>query len=162
MAFHILFVCSGNTCRSPLAEVVARRLLDEEGTDEVAVSSAGTFAEDGACASSGSLEVARENGLDLESFQSRRLTAELLDSADLVLVMELGHRSAVLGLAPQTDTRTRVLGELSGAKGADAAVSDPFGGSVDSYRRTYQKLERLIREGLPRIQELAGGKADPA
>lgn len=158
--FRILFVCSGNTCRSPLAEVIARRALGREGLDGVEVSSAGTFAEDGAFASSGSLEVARENELDLEAFQSRRLTGDLLEEADLVLVMEPGHRSGVLGLAPQSDTKTYLLGELGGAKGGDAAVSDPFGGTIDSYRRTYGKLDRLIMDAIPRIQELAARQAD--
>ena len=158
MAFHVLFVCSGNTCRSPLAEGVARSLLQNESR-EFEVSSAGTFAMDGGCASSGSLEVARENGLDLESFTTQRLTSEVLDRADLVLVMEPGHRSGVLGLSPVADTKTWLLGEVSGHRGPEAAVADPFGGSLDSYRRTFQKIAKLIREGLPRILELAERKA---
>ena len=152
MAFRILFVCSGNTCRSPLAEAIARRLLEEEGIDDVEVSSAGTFALEGGCASSGSLEVARENGLDLESFTTRRLTSELLDRADLVLVMEPGHRSGVLGLSPVADMKTKLLGELAAFRGADAAVADPFGGTLDSYRRTFAKIEKFVRAGLPRMK----------
>ena len=151
MPVHILFVCSGNTCRSPLAEAIARRLVEETGTDGVDVSSAGTFALEGGCASSGSLEVARENGLDLESFTTRRLTSELLERADLVLVMEPGHRSGVLGLSPVADTKTKLLGELAGFKGPDAVVADPFGGTLDSYRRTYQKIEKFVREGFPKM-----------
>ena len=151
MPVHILFVCSGNTCRSPLAEAIARRLVEETGTDGVDVSSAGTFALEGGCASSGSLEVARENGLDLESFTTRRLTSKLLERADLVLVMEPGHRSGVLGLSPVADTKTKLLGELAGFQGPDAVVADPFGGTLDSYRRTFQKIEKFVREGFPKM-----------
>ncbi|MCA9751124.1 MAG: low molecular weight protein arginine phosphatase [bacterium] len=156
MDFRVLFVCSGNTCRSPLAEAIARHLMTEAGEDGVVFESAGTAAQDGTFASRGSLGVAREHDLDLESFQSRRLTPEILDTADLVLVMELGHRSGVLGTSPTADTRTHLLGELAGREGADAAVPDPFGGSLDSYRRTYARLESMIRDALPRILQMAG------
>jgi protein-tyrosine-phosphatase len=160
MAVRILFVCSGNTCRSPLAEAFTRELLAKQGIDGFEVGSAGTFAENGGRASSGALGVARENGLDLESFVSRRLTPEILEEVDLVLVMEPGHRSGVLGISPKADMKTFLLGELAGAKGADAAVADPFGGSVDSYRRTFRKIEGLVREGFERIQELAARQAE--
>jgi protein-tyrosine-phosphatase len=162
MPFRVLFVCSGNTCRSPLAEAVARRLVEEEGHPAFEISSAGTFAMEGGCASSGSLEVARENGLDLESFSTRRLTGEILDEVDLVLVMEPGHRSGVLSLSPVADTKTKLLGEIAGAKGSDAAVADPFGGSLDSYRRTFQKIDKFVRVGFPHILGMAARKAKPS
>jgi len=158
VAYRILFICSGNTCRSPLAEAIARRAFEEAGDVDFDVSSAGTFATDGGRASSGSLEVARANGLDLEGFVSRQLTDEMLDEADIVLVMEPGHRSAVLGLSPQADLKTRLLGELGGSHGPDAAVPDPFGGSGEAYRRTFRRLEEMILAGMDRIRELAEKK----
>ena len=160
MSFRVVFVCSGNTCRSPLAEVIARRELAGAGVDSVHVSSAGTVGETGGCASSGSLEVARQHGLDLETFVSRALTQEIVDEADLILVMEPGHRSSVLGLSPTADTKTWVLGEFAGKKGTEAVVPDPFGGSIDSYRRTYDKIENFLREGLSRLLELAAPGAE--
>jgi protein-tyrosine-phosphatase len=160
MAYNIVFVCSGNTCRSPLAEAVARDIFETEDINGFEVSSAGTYAVDGAKASSGTLEVARENGLDLEAFESRRLTSAIIEEADLVLVMEPGHRSGVLGLSPLADTKTYLLGELAGAAGADAVVGDPFGGSIESYRRTFRKIDTLIRDALKPIQALAAGRAE--
>jgi protein-tyrosine-phosphatase len=156
--FRILFVCTGNTCRSPLAEAIARRELEEKGLEGFQVASAGTHASADGRASSGSLEVARANGLDLEAFVSRPLTPELLDGADLILVMEPGHRSAVLGLSPQADTKTLLLGELAGEEGPHAAVPDPFGGTPEAYQRTYRRLEELIHAGLGRAVEMARRK----
>jgi len=156
--FRILFVCSGNTCRSPLAEAIARRELEEAGHEGYEVSSAGTHAEPDGRASSGSLETARANGLDLEAFVSRPLTPALVEDADLILVMEPGHRSAVLGLSPQADTKTLLLGELAGEEGPHAAVPDPFGGTPEAYLRTYRRLEELIHAGLERVVEIARRK----
>jgi len=158
MPFHILFVCTGNTCRSPLAEAIARREL--AGDDRFRVSSAGTFASDGTFASAGALEVARENGLDLEGFQSRRLTQEILDGADCVLVMEPAHRSGVLGITPLADTRTFLLGEVAGRQGNEATVPDPFGGPIESYRRTFERIETFIRDATDKLAALSGGRDD--
>jgi protein-tyrosine-phosphatase len=159
MAFRILFVCTGNSCRSPMAEAIARQAWN--GADGVTfqVASAGTHADDGGGASSGALEVAREHGLDLEGFHRRQVTPEILDAADLVLVMEPAHRSLVLGIHPVADTKTLLLGELAGLSGPDAAVPDPFGGPVDSYRRTFQRLESLIRNGRSRLGEIVARRA---
>jgi protein-tyrosine phosphatase len=156
--FHILFVCSGNTCRSPLAEVAARRLFEEDGLEGIVVSSAGVFALDGGRASAGSLEVARSNGLDLEAFQSRRLSAAEVQRADLILVMEAAHRSAVLGLSPQADTKTFLLGELAGREDSDAVVPDPFGGGTEMYRRTFRRIGELLDDALERVVAMARRK----
>jgi protein-tyrosine phosphatase len=83
----------------------------------------------------------------------------MLDAADLVLVMEPSHRSLVLNIQPLADTRTLLLGELAGLSGRDAAVPDPFGGPAESYRRTFQRLETLIRGGRGRLLEIVARKA---
>jgi protein-tyrosine-phosphatase len=160
MPIRILFVCAGNTCRSPLAEAIARRLLAEEGANDVEVESAGVHALDGGEASTGANEVAREHGLDLEDFQSRRLTPAVVERANLVLVMEPSLRPAVLSISPRADTRTQLLGTLAGAAGLEASVLDPFGGSLESYRRAYRQIDRFLRDGMEKIVMLARSRSD--
>src|SRR5689334_4947896 len=95
----LLFVCSGNTCRSPLAEAIARREVRDRGLLDVDVSSAGTSAWDGAPASDGSLLVAIERGVDLADHHSRPLTAQIVAESDVILTMGAQHlrRVAELG-----------------------------------------------------------------
>jgi protein-tyrosine phosphatase len=109
----ILVVCSGNLCRSPLAEGILRRLLTERfGASAPAVSSVGTVARDGEPATPEAIVVASEHGIDASSHTARRLVREHLAEADLVLAMTAEHRDAVGRVDPQTTTKTFTLKEL--------------------------------------------------
>jgi protein-tyrosine phosphatase len=109
----ILFVCSGNLCRSPLAEGILRRMLTEGlGTSAPAVSSVGTIARDGAPATPEAIVVASEHGIDASSHAARRLVREHLAEADLVLAMTAEHRDAVARVDTQAITKTFTLKEL--------------------------------------------------
>ena len=145
----ILFVCSGNTCRSPLAEAITRRLLDTAGRSDVEVSSAGTSAWDGSPASDGALLVGMERGLDLSQHRSRLLTPEIVSEADLILVMSPSHLSRVKELDP--DAKAHLLaGFASGREGR--SVQDPFGGDLAAYRDTVDDLEAELAGLLDRIE----------
>ena len=147
----ILFVCSGNTCRSPLAEAITRRLVEAAGRTDVEVSSAGTSAWDGSPASDGALLVGMERGLDLSAHRSRQLTSEVVSDADLVLVMSPSHLSRVKELDPEA--RAYLLaGFASGREGEGRAVQDPFGGDLNAYRETVDDLEAELAGLLDRIQ----------
>jgi protein-tyrosine-phosphatase len=145
---RLLIVCTGNTCRSPLAEGLARRLAAERGM-EVTVSSAGTSAWDGAPASDGSLLVALEHDLDLSAHRTRQLTRELVADAELILTMGPHHLERVEALGGSGKSHLLLA---YASNGADlAAVSDPFGGDLDVYRATYQELDRALRRVLDRL-----------
>jgi len=146
---QIVIVCTGNTCRSPLAAALLSHKLGERGVDGVTVVSAGTGAWDGAPASEGAYLVALEHGLDLSNHRAKLLTRELAASADLVLTMARHHlaRTEQLGAAD----KAHLLGEYAGREGASAEVSDPFGGDLEGYRATYEELDALLDAVVARL-----------
>lgn len=147
---NVLFVCTGNTCRSPLAEALLRRLLSERRVEGITVGSAGTGAWAGAPASEGSYLVALEDGVDLSAHRARPLTPDLAASVDLILTMSRSHRQRVSDLG--FGDRVHLLGEYAGRTGAAAEVSDPYGGSLTDYRDTYTQLKSLLDAVVQRLE----------
>jgi protein-tyrosine phosphatase len=144
---HILVVCTGNTCRSPLAEALLRSALQPLGN--VTVTSAGTGAWEGAPASEGAYLVGLENGLDLSAHRATMLTRELVASADLILTMSRHHAARVADLGGAG--RVHLLGEFAGRSGPEAEVTDPFGGDLDEYREAYAELAELAAGAAARL-----------
>jgi protein-tyrosine-phosphatase len=146
---HVLFVCTGNTCRSPMAEALLKEALAARGFDQVTVSSAGTGAWDGAPASEGSYLVGLEHGLDLSNHRARLLTRDIVKSADLILVMSGHHLARVAELGGED--KVHLLSEYAGRDPARGEVSDPYGADLDSYRTTYDELQELINGVVSRV-----------
>ncbi|MGN6405360.1 arsenate reductase/protein-tyrosine-phosphatase family protein [Sinomonas sp.] len=111
--FRILTVCTGNVCRSPLAERLLQSGLDEAAPGAFSVSSAGVRALVGQPAQSGSAEIAQRLGTSLETFTARQLTERLVADADLILVLAEAHRAPLLALAPSALKRTFTLREFA-------------------------------------------------
>lgn len=131
----LLCVCTGNTCRSPMAAALLRRELDKAGRPDIRVESAG-LAADGSPATPQAVAVMAEWGVDISAHRSRPVTAELLQNADRVLVMTPAHQRFLVSVGLPAH---RILVP-------DPPVPDPFGGDLDEYRRTRDALEQVAQE----------------
>jgi protein-tyrosine-phosphatase len=150
----ILLVCTGNMCRSPMAEVVLKDLLHTDGQDHLYhVHSAGTWTIDGRGASPLAIEAMQEAGLDLTGHRTHHLTPEDVRQAALILVMTQDHKESLLAEFPEVGQKTFLLSELVGNR---YDISDPSGGDIlDPYRQCAHEIESLLRRGYDCLLELA-------
>ena len=146
---RILFVCTGNTCRSALAEALAKHVAIERGLSEMDLTSAGTSAWDGAPASDGALLVGMERGLDLSQHRAQTLTPELVRQADLVLAMGPHHLERIEALGGSG--KAHLLTEFASRGAVSRPVNDPIGGELEVYRTTADELEQEVRRVFDRI-----------
>lgn len=132
----VLFICSGNTCRSPMAQAVFNDMAKKQEVDAAAFS-AGMYTQDGLPYSPNTLEVLRESGIPL-SGSSRQLTGEMLEQCDLAFGLTYSLSTALVSAFPHSSEKIYRF---------PLEVPDPFGGDIALYRRSYQK----ITEGIAKI-----------
>lgn len=137
-----LFVCTGNTCRSPMAEGIFNKIAKERGLDDTA-GSAGIFAAEGGSASKNAVDALAEKGADISGHKSRRVTPEMLAEYDEILTMTNSHADILRSALPQFGYKIRTLSESAGGSGE---ISDPFGGDLDAYRACRDEIERLVEK----------------
>ena len=153
--FQVLLICTGNTCRSPMAEGILRSLLPPDIADRAHVTSAGTSAIEGAPATPLAIQTCAENGIDISTHRSAGLTTQLLRESDLILGMEPHHVDLARELAPDAAGRSHLITERGAAPGnaASTAVLDPLGGSADQYRDTFNRIRSHVKEWVPMIRD---------
>ncbi len=158
--FCVLFVCSGNTCRSPMAEGILKHLLPPEYRDKIAVQSAGTLGLWGMPASELAVEVAAEHGIDLTAHRSQGLTRTLLSQCDLVLCMAREHEEFIRYRFPSFREQTFLLKNFDQPKKRrrKADIEDPIGRDRETYEKVFREIYSEVRRILPRILQLADKK----
>ncbi len=149
---RIVCICTGNICRSPMAEALLRQRLEPAGGWQI--ESAGTWGLDGHPASSHAIQVMDERGLDITSHSSRTVDYDIIAGADLVLAMTRNHVEALRAEFPDQAARVvYLLSEMKDQRRYD--IEDPYGGSLDEYRACADELDELVGAGLEQIKALA-------
>lgn len=146
MSPRVLFVCTGNTCRSPIAEGFLRHLASEKNLS-VGVGSAGLGAMDGMDPNQNSVTAMNEEGIDISAQRSRLLTPEMVEDYTHIFCLGSSHVEAIHHYFPQVQEKVFLLREFIAKDDYDREVSDPIGGSLDEYRQTRD----LIKEAMPSI-----------
>ncbi len=152
---NILFICSGNICRSPFAEGYLRWRLAQRRRQHVQVQSAGTLGIVGSPASSESIALAEEVGFDLSEHRSRGVSFDAVDEAEIILVMEEAHRRELIRLFPEQAERVHLVSEFHPSVSDPARapdIFDPIGLPIEDYRRCFA----LVRDCIDAFVDRSG------
>lgn len=133
----ILFVCTGNTCRSAMAAAIMADLAEKNDLD-ILVDSAGVFAEIGITAADNAVEAMKKYDIDMSLHRTKPLTNELIDEADIILAMTEAHKMLISGMAGEK------VSTLLGYIGEEGDVPDPYGGDLEEYREVAEELYDIL------------------
>ena len=139
---NIIFICTGNTCRSPMAEGLFRAHGGEEQTGLTAAS-AGLFTQDGVPASENAITAAKELGADISAHRSRMLTPEMAQNARYLVCMTGAHYDRLCEMFPDCADKVFTLLQTD--------ISDPFGGDLETYRRAAAQIDEGVRSIIGRL-----------
>ncbi len=141
---RLLVVCTGNICRSPMAEGLLKKTLDERGIGGVEVASAGTFALIGYPAEAMAQKVMEPFGVDLSEHRARSISPELIRWADCILVMTPQHRAEVEELVPEAGEKVRLLGAYGSWHDQERPIGDPYGRGGLQYRNCAVEIAEAV------------------
>jgi len=147
----ILFICTGNSCRSVMAEWLLKKKLHDLGRKDVEAASAGIMMTGGMSATEMTKELLAKEGIDASSHHSRGITGGMLKKSDIILVMERLHEERALAMAPEVKNRLFLLKEFAKIEDDNNIdVEDPMGQPQEFYARTFYK----IKEAIERISQI--------
>ena len=143
---NILFVCTGNTCRSPMAAALFNKIAMEKNLD-VSIESAGLFATDGESASPEAIVAMKKYDIDLLLHHAQSINSELLEKSDIILTMTAAHKMV---LSPSAPNKTFTLCEFAGI---DNDIDDPFGGDVEEYEECADEIYKALLKVAEKIAD---------
>ena len=144
----ILFVCTGNSCRSIMAEGLLKKYLSALGKNDIEVRSAGVGAMDGLSPTDGTIEVMKREGVDVSNYRSKKLTNDLIKDSDLILVMEYLHKDEVTRRVPEANSKTCLLKEFGldekAIRPEGFSIPDPIGRPIKDYEYSLDTIKKEI------------------
>jgi tRNA threonylcarbamoyl adenosine modification protein (Sua5/YciO/YrdC/YwlC family) len=146
----VLFVCTGNSCRSVMAKALLEKILKEKNRMDVRVLSAGIMMMTGLGASQETIEVIRREGIDVSGHRSQRITADMIKRSDLILIMEKLHEEKILEMAPEAKNRLFLLKEFAKIDVNNLDIPDPIGRTLEFYEKTFA----IIKEAVERVAQI--------
>lgn len=154
MVKRLLFICTGNTCRSPMAQAILVSILGHNNSN-IIIESAGLFATNGMPATPEAIAVMEDFGIDLSGHRSRQVTGEMVQQADLVLTMTGTQRDWLVDMYPQAEGKTFTISEYLGEEGD---LNDPFGQGGQVYRESANQIRKLLNQLAVLLRHPEGNK----
>lgn len=153
MTHRILFVCTGNVCRSPMAQGLFNARAQREHESHLFIAeSAGTWALEDQPASTNAVTAMAQRGIDITAHRGQTVSAELLERASVVIVMTRNHLDALTAEFPTYRHKMHLISEL---KDRIHDINDPYGGTLDEYEECARQLQDLIETGYSKIKTWA-------
>ena len=146
----ILFVCTGNSCRSVMAKALLEKKLKERGREDIEVISAGTMMLGGLGATNETRELLSQEGIDVANHHSQTVTKDMVKKSDIILIMERLHEERILKLFPEAKFRLFLLKEFAKIKDNNLDIADPIGKSMEFYTQTFG----IIKEAIERVAQI--------